>query len=132
MHDIKLLLADVDGTLVTHGKVLTARACDAVRDLRIRGVELAITSGRPPRGLSMLVGPLALTTPVAAFNGGMIVAPDLRTVLEQHTLSRAVAADAVDTLLRAGLDVWVYRGEDWFVRSLDGPHVAHEQSVVQF
>lgn len=132
MREIKLLLADVDGTLVTPAKALTARACDAVHDLRARGIAFAITSGRPPRGLAMLVGPLALTTPVAAFNGGMIVAPDLATVLEQHTLPRAVAADAVDALLRAGLDVWVYRGADWFVRSLDAPHVAHEQSVVQF
>src|SRR5690348_13956784 len=44
---IKLLVADVDGTLVTQAKALTARARDAVRRLHDAGVSFAITSGRP-------------------------------------------------------------------------------------
>src|SRR5882672_1099079 len=76
--DIRLLLADVDGTLVTRAKQLTPRAREAARSLRARGIDLAITSGRPPRGMAMLVEPLGLTTPIAAFNGGMIVEPDDR------------------------------------------------------
>ena len=50
----------------------------------------------------MLVEPLELTTPIAAFNGGMFVQPDLTTVLEQRTLPLAVADEVVDYLLRAG------------------------------
>lgn len=77
MSAIRLFLADVDGALVTNDKVLTERARDAVRRLREAGIAFAITSGRPPRGMEMLTGPLALTTPVAGFNGGMLVNPDL-------------------------------------------------------
>src|SRR3974390_190793 len=47
MH-ISLLLADVDGTLVTENKILTPRALAAVAALRKRNIRLAITSGRPP------------------------------------------------------------------------------------
>jgi Cof subfamily protein (haloacid dehalogenase superfamily) len=129
---VRLLVADVDGTLVTKEKALTARACDAVKRLRAAGVELAITSGRPPRGMAMLVEPLALTTPVAAFNGGVFVQPDLTTIIERHTLPPAVAAETTDCLLRAGLDVWVYRGADWFIRDARAPHAAHEQATVRF
>jgi Cof subfamily protein (haloacid dehalogenase superfamily)/beta-phosphoglucomutase family hydrolase len=129
---IKLLVADVDGTLVTPDKVLTARACQAVDRLRAAGVELALTSGRPPRGLAMLVGPLRLTTPIAAFNGGIYVKPDLTTVIEQRTLPLAVASEVMDYLQQAGLDVWVYRGADWFIRDPAAPHVARESSTVQF
>src|SRR5581483_9156462 len=111
--DVRLVLADVDGTLVTHDKVLTPRVRAAARRLRAHGIDLAITSGRPPRGMAMLVEPLALTTPIAAFNGGMLVAPDLRTVLEERALPRAVSVEVVEVLRRAGLDVWVYRGNDW-------------------
>jgi Cof subfamily protein (haloacid dehalogenase superfamily) len=130
--DIRLLLAYVDGTLVTQAKQLTPRARAAARRLRDHGIELAITSGRPPRGMAMLVEPLGLTTPIAAFNGGMLVQPDLRTVIEQCTLSRTIGADAIDVLLRAGLDAWVYRGDTWFVRDRDGVRVAREQATVQF
>jgi hydroxymethylpyrimidine pyrophosphatase-like HAD family hydrolase len=51
---IKLLLADVDGTLVTQDKVLTEQAIAAAHELHSAGVTLALTSGRPPRGMSML------------------------------------------------------------------------------
>lgn len=129
---IKLLLADVDGTLVTSDKGLTGRACKVVERLRAAGVGLAIISGRPPRGMAMLNGPLALTTPIIAFNGGMFVTPDLTTVLEQRCLPDTVAEDVVASLVHAGLDVWVYRGSDWFIRRRDAPHVTREEDTVKF
>jgi Cof subfamily protein (haloacid dehalogenase superfamily) len=82
--------------------------------------------------MAMLSGPLALSTPVAAFNGGMFVEPDLATILEQRCLPTAVAMEVVAHLLRAGLDVWVYRGAEWFIRRSGGPHVAREEQTVQF
>ncbi len=100
--------------------------------LRRAGIELAITSGRPPRGMAMLVEPLKLTTPIAAFNGGMFVEPDLTSVIERRTLPLAVAREVLDFLLHAGLDVWVYRDTDWFIRTREAPHVAKEQATVQF
>src|SRR6185437_1455699 len=129
---IKLLIADVDGTLVTGQKILTDAACRAVERLRAAGIELAITSGRPPRGMAMLVEPLELTTPVAAFNGGMFVKPDLTTVIQQSTLPLEVAREVLDFLLQAGLDVWVYRDADWFIRKREAPHVDREQWTVKF
>jgi HAD superfamily hydrolase (TIGR01484 family) len=130
MQDIRLLLADVDGTLITPERLLTPRAREAARALRANGIELAITSGRPPRGMAMLVEPLELTTPVAAFNGGMLVTPDLRTVIEARTLPRTAAAHVVDTLLAAGVDVWVYRGNDWFVRDTGSCAIAARRTWI--
>jgi len=132
MRPVRLLITDVDGTLVTQRKVLTARSRHAVERLRDAGIALAVTSGRPPRGMAMLVTPLELTTPIATFNGGMIVAPELTTVLEQRTIPVDVAGDVVDYLLASGLDVWVYRGTDWFIRDASAPHVAREQATVRF
>ena len=132
MSEIRLLIADVDGTLVTPEKALTSRACAAVDRLRTAGIEFAITSGRPPRGMAMLRGPLQLNHPIAAFNGGMFVQPDFVTVLEQRSVPPAVASEVVDYLLAAGCDAWVYRGAEWFVRDLQAPHVAREQRTVQF
>ncbi|MES1205941.1 MAG: Cof-type HAD-IIB family hydrolase [Pseudomonadota bacterium] len=129
---IKLLVADVDGTLVTRAKLLTPRALDALARLREAGVQFALTSGRPPRGLAKLVSQLHLTTALAAFNGGVYVKPDLKTVLAQRTIAPDIARHAVDYLLRAGLDVWVYQGWDWFLRGAEAPHVARESQNVGF
>jgi Cof subfamily protein (haloacid dehalogenase superfamily) len=128
---IKLLLADVDGTLVTHEKVLTERAKAAVVKMRAAGVQFAITSGRPPRGMQMLIEPLALTTPIAAFNGGMFVRPDL-SVIEQRVLQADVIEPAMEIMKAHQLDTWIYRGTDWFVRDRHGPHVDREEWTVKF
>jgi Cof subfamily protein (haloacid dehalogenase superfamily) len=128
---IALLLADVDGTLVTHDKMLTDRARAAVRKARDAGIEFAITSGRPPKGMQMLFEPLAITTPVAGFNGGMIVDRDLCTLLAR-TLPDAVTKEAVALLRSRKLDVWIYVGNDWFVTDEAAPHVARERWTVKF
>jgi Cof subfamily protein (haloacid dehalogenase superfamily) len=132
MTPVKLLIADVDGTLVTQSKQLTPRAIAAVARLRDAGIAFTVTSGRPPRGMAMLVEPLRLTSPIAAFNGGLLVKPDLVTVLGQHTLPAAVAIAVADYLLGAGVDVWVYRGAEWFIRDPKAAHIDREQRTVEF
>lgn len=128
---ISLVLADVDGTLVTEQKVLTKRAQAAVHGLRGAGIRFAVTSGRPPKGMAMLLEPLQLDTPIAGFNGGLVVKPDF-TIIDQKTVPADVAASSIELLRSHGLDVWVYRGNDWLVGRADGPHVAHEAWTVKF
>ena len=128
---IRLLLADVDGTLVTQDKVLTDQAVAAVDRLRDAGILFAVTSGRPPRGMEMLVEPLRLQTPIAAFNGGLIVNPDM-TVIERRVLPEELILPLSQLMGSFDLSVWLYRGTDWFVPDLEGPHVAREAWTVKF
>ena len=129
--DIRLVIADVDGTLVTQEKVLTPRAIEAVKRLKNTGIAFSITSGRPPLGMKMLIDPLSLTEPIAAFNGGVFVRPDL-LVMAQSFVPVGIAARVIETIVRHGLDVWVYTDRDWLVRNTDAPHVAREQWTVKF
>ncbi len=110
---LSVVIADVDGTLVTTDKVLTPRAQAAVAALHAAGIVFAIISSRPPRGLRMLIEPLAITTPITGFNGGMLVSPDF-TVLEQHLIDPVVARRAVAAITEYGAQPW------------------HEQHTVQF
>jgi Cof subfamily protein (haloacid dehalogenase superfamily) len=128
---IRFLLADVDGTLLTREKVLTERARDAVLGMRRAGIRFAITSGRPPRGMAMLIEPLALDMPIAGFNGGQFVRPNL-TIIEERRLAPGIAKAAIDLMMAHGLDVWVYSGDDWLVRDPKAPHVDREAWTVKF
>lgn len=128
---IRLLLADVDGTLVTQDKVLTERTIAAVGKLKQAGIQFAITSGRPPRGMSMLIEPLGLSTPIAAFNGGLFARPDM-SVIEQRVIPDDVTPLVIDLLGAHEVDVWVYRGPDWFLTDPHAPHVAREARTVKF
>ena len=127
---ISAVLADIDGTLVTNDKVLTTRAIEAVNQLRERGILFTVCSGRPPRGLRMLVEPLNLAMPMAAFNGGVIVLPDL-SVLDERALPDYVVPAIVEAIEAHGLDVWIYSATDWYVRSREAPRVDRESSTTQ-
>jgi Cof subfamily protein (haloacid dehalogenase superfamily) len=129
--EIAAVLADVDGTLVTNAKELTPRAIEAVKQLHERGVVFAITSGRPPRGMRMLVDPLQLRGTISAFNGGIIVRPDM-TVVESHPIPAEIAPSVIDSIRQQGLDAWLYRDADWYVTDPNAPHVDRESRTVEF
>ena len=127
---VRLVVADVDGTLVTPDKVVTSRARAAVRQVMEAHIAFTITSGRPPKGMRALIDDLELRTPIAAFNGGLYVRPDL-SVLRRHVIPREVATAVTGILARGGLDVWLYTDEDWYVTSRHGPHVDRESWTVK-
>jgi Cof subfamily protein (haloacid dehalogenase superfamily) len=131
MSTVSLVISDVDGTLLTKDKALTARAQAAVRAVQDVGIAFAITSGRPPRGMAMLVEPLSLKTPIGGFNGAIFVKPDM-TIIEEHVFEVEGAEEAIEIMLQAGLDAWVYAGASWLIRDPHAPHVEHEQWVVKF
>src|SRR5271170_1905871 len=114
------VISDVDGTLVTDDKVLTARAEAAVVELRAGGIVFSIISSRPPRGLRMLLEPLGITTPVGCFNGGVLATSDL-AVISEHLLSAEIARHTVDLLSARGAQAWIFSGQDWLVRHSEGP-----------
>jgi len=132
MSKISLFLADVDGSLVTTDKVLTKRALKAVEQLREAGIEMAITSGRPPRGMRMFIDELKITTLVAGFNGGVIVDPKNYSVIQSFSIPEDIVPRVYEMLSQYHLAVWVYTQQDWFVPSLNVPHLAHEEKNVRF
>jgi len=129
--DVRLVVADVDGALVTPDKVVTPRAHAAVQKIVETGIAFTITSGRPPRGMKMLIDDLQLQHPVTAFNGGLFVRPDL-SVIRENLLPPEAVQPVIDILTRHKLDIWIYNEKDWFVSSRHGPHVDREEWTVKF
>jgi len=82
--------------------------------------------------MAMLIDPLRLTQPLAAFNGGVLIKPDLKTVVDQKFLPAGVPEKVMEAIENHGLDVWVYTDTEWFVRDPSAVHVAREQWTVKF
>lgn len=127
----QLVIADVDGTLLTPDKVITERARIAVRKLAEANIAFAITSSRPPRGMAMLAEPLGLPTHMAGFNGGALVSPDMCSV-ELKAIAPKLVPAIIRTLLDRGLDPWIYQWTEWLLRDPGAPHADHEARTVQF
>jgi Cof subfamily protein (haloacid dehalogenase superfamily) len=128
---VRALISDVDGTLVTDDKALTAATRAAVAALRAKGIAFCIISSRPPRGLRMLVEPLGLTTPMGGFNGAVIATPDL-SVVAQDLLAPHTARRVVELLEGKGVQIWIFAGQNWLVRDPHAPYVGREERTVQF
>ena len=128
---IRLLIADIDGTLVNRDKLLTPRSIQAVRNLNEAGIIFGVTTGRPPKGTKMLIESLPGLKFIAGFNGGVVVRRDF-SIFKQNLLAAAVAQQVVQTILEHQLDAWLYTDKDWFVRDPRAYRVDREEKTVQF
>ena len=130
MSKFKLVISDVDGTLVTKEKALRPRSIEVVHKLHDRGIGFSICSSRPPFGLRMMIEPLGLTLPIGGYNAGAIVETDL-TVIEQKVIGPDVAKQAVGIFREFGIDCWVFDGNRWVITNRQGDHVDHEIHTIQ-
>ena len=128
---IKLVVSDVDGTIVCTDKSVAPSTIEAAKRLQGAGVPLSIVSARPPRGMAYITETLGLTGPLAGFNGGRVLGPD-GTVLSEHVVPEAAARATLGLFMARGIFVFVFSGDDWLIAAPDGPHVEHEKRTVRF
>lgn len=127
---IKLLVSDIDGTLVTKDKVLTEAVHAAAASLSKAGIKLVLVSSRPPRGVALFADALGLDTPRAAFNGGVFSAPD-GTVLQAHLMDQGAAGEALHYLAGRGIPPWLFTTDEWLLTDPQGDYVEWEQRTVK-
>jgi hydroxymethylpyrimidine pyrophosphatase-like HAD family hydrolase len=98
--------------------------------LQQAGIIFGVATGRPPKGLRILVELLPHLRFIAGFNGAVIVSRDF-SVSAENLLSVHVANQIAQFLLEHNLDVWLYTDRDWFIRDQQAYRVAREQATVQ-
>jgi len=134
MHEsgIKLIMADVDGTLVTPEKDLTERSRQVVLQLRRAGFRFTVISSRPPYGLQSLAEAMQLEEPMVAFNGGMIATPEGKP-LKQHSLSSELVDSVLECFDQFGVSPRLYTPDCWFIRvsKQPQPYLEHETCTIE-
>lgn len=128
---IKLVISDVDGTLVQPDKSISEGTRAAAARLLAAGIRLTIVSARPPRGVRPLVDDLQLDTPYAGFNGGAIVAPG-GAIIEWNPAPPALVQQAMALFDARGVDTWLFTKDEWLIRDPNGVYVPLERRTVRF
>jgi Cof subfamily protein (haloacid dehalogenase superfamily) len=123
---IRLLVSDLDGTLVDKQKQLTDATIAAVGRLRAAGLGFTVISARPMSGIMPLLEPLALDGDVAAFNGGIVFRRD-GTIVSHATIEPEVARGALLLAAEEEVDTWVFADDQWYASDGDGPHTRSER-----
>lgn len=122
---IRLVISDVDGTLVRKDKSLSDGVIAAVKRLHEADIQFSIISARPLSGIKALVNTLGITGPVGAFNGGAIADPD-GTIITAERLPREVAERALKAMDLPWVTLWVFADDHWHTRDTDTAHNASE------
>jgi Cof subfamily protein (haloacid dehalogenase superfamily) len=123
---IRLVVSDIDGTLVRNDKTLSQANRDAIRALEADGVAVTLISSRPPSGMLWLAGILGITRPLGAFNGGTMVDPD-GTIRFAHRLAAADAAAMLRLIGEYGVTPWVFADGAWFTSDPGNRHGVRER-----
>ncbi len=127
---IRLLVSDIDGTLVTRDKRLTPATYEAADRLAKAGVALALTSSRPPHGIEVFASALKLTTPRGAFNGAVITGP-AGEILSQRLVPPDVAREVLGYLRVQAIPPWLFTPTEWLILDPAGDYVEWEAKTVQ-
>ena len=128
---IRLVVSDVDGTMVTTDKALLPPTIAAAHRLRDAGIQLALVSSRPPRGMMFVQEALGLSGPLGGFNGGTILAGD-GTVIEENYVPEAPVRTTLALLEKRGVSAWLFADNQWIIKDINGDYVPKELRTVRF
>ena len=130
---IRLVAIDVDGTLLTSGHEITRGTAAAIERVRDAGVEIVLTTSRPPRALWPILEALGLTHPgvfvasQGALVGSYSAEGELR-VLERQPMPVGLAQQVALAGDAAGMSVSWFAAERWLVPRLDD--LIREESAI--
>lgn len=103
MRRIRLVVTDVDGTLLDPGGCLTPRTREVIQALTTSGVTLALATGRRWTGASVAASSFDFLGPMIHMDGAMIrMYPD-GEMLHSAPLDRVIAQRAAEAMARYGL-----------------------------
>lgn len=105
---IRLIVSDVDRTLLTNAYVLPKRVVDAVRATEAAGIRVVLATARSPIGVSRYVTQLGLTGPTICFNGAWTGDLAKGCGFDSHTLGNQAATDVMEFAQAAGLSPMWY------------------------
>ena len=123
---VKLVVSDVDGTLVDSKKQVTPGVKAAVARLRAAGIGFSIISARPRSGMMPIAEALEIDSPMGAFNGGTVFTRD-GAVSHADRIDRSVVEQAFSLTHGAAVDSWVFADDQWYASTDVGAHVDSER-----
>jgi Cof subfamily protein (haloacid dehalogenase superfamily) len=132
----KLLVVDIDGTLLGRGRSISAENRRALDRARRSGVRVAISTGRAVLACTSVLEQLALDGYHIFFDGALV--SDLGSEVYARPLDRGVVGEAVEFARWLEIDLELYSAAHYFVERETWSTNAHRQffgiepSVVDF
>ncbi|MEG0455828.1 MAG: Cof-type HAD-IIB family hydrolase, partial [Bacteroides sp.] len=128
----KLLVLDVDGTLLNTEKKISMRTQAALVKVQQMGVRVVLASGRPTYGLMPLVKALELGNYggfILSYNGGQIINAQNGELLFERRINPEMLPYIEKKARKNGFSLFTYHEERIITTSLDNEHIVGEAEL---
>jgi len=99
----RLLVLDIDGTLLDPSDIVTPVVHEAIAAARAHGVEVALATGRRLRSARRIVQEVGIRLPLVLSNGALVWSTELEQPMNEIAFTSELLHGIVDGALNAGL-----------------------------
>lgn len=127
---VKMVFSDIDGTLLTDDKRVTARTEAAVKGLLQKGIPFVLVSARMPEAIYPITEKMGIEIPLICYSGGLVLTREGET-LASTVMEADVTSRFLEEAGRRFPDATVnyYAGHHWYVRDRKDPRVIFEMEI---
>lgn len=128
----KLLVLDVDGTLLNKAGEITKRTLTTLRKVQQMGVRIMLASGRPTYGLLPLARMLELGTYegyILSYNGGQIISAQNGEVLFERRINPEMLPYLEKKAKKNGFSIFTYNENRIIANNASDPHIVDEAFI---
>lgn len=128
----KLLVLDVDGTLLNDAKEISKRTKAALLKVQQMGVRIVLASGRPTFGLIPLAKILELNNYggfIVSYNGCQIIKAENGEILFERRINPEILPYLEKKARKNGFAIFTYHDDTLLTDNEDSPHILQEAQL---
>ncbi len=128
----KLLVLDVDGTLLNNAKEISKRTRAALLKVQQMGIRIVLASGRPTFGLIPLAKMLELDNYggfIVSYNGCQIIKAENGEILFERRINPEILPYLEKKARKNGFAIFTYHDDTLLTDNQDSPHILQEAQL---
>jgi len=111
----KLLVVDIDGTLLGKDGTISAKDREAIAEARHLGIKVSLSTGRVPQACSRIINQLSLDGYHIFFDGALVSNPENGEEVYVRPISKELVRQIVEFTHRIEIDCDLYSATRYFV-----------------
>ncbi len=112
---IRLLVTDLDGTIVPHGLKLSDRTIEAIGKVKEKGILATIATGRMYASALPYIETLKIDLPVITYNGALVTDWKTQKVLREVPVDPSLVRDMLELCREKNWYIQAYRNDRLYV-----------------
>lgn len=128
----KLIVLDVDGTMLNSNRELTKRTAQTLRKVQQMGIRVALASGRPTYGILPLAQAIDLGIYdgyIISYNGAQVMEAKTGQIIFERRIDPQMVPYLEKKATKMGLTMAYYDGNEVVSTDITNPHVVDESEM---